>query len=219
MGAVPDAVDTVQLLRVSASLPDSLLFFCEFVFLLLFCCYVFADLCIFVSVQFNILCSLLLDIFTCTHLEQAECALEADRPQGQGARAGCADISHHIRPENPSVVRGQAFPHHHLQHWRLRQPHHTVLWTWVLFNTILENLFSEVIISHVRLDFYKICTSGLRTSECFTVIVFQPTPTQGLQVRLLPSFCASTVLLFTVLWHVSWTRLGLDQILLRMRVR
>ena len=60
-------------------------------------------------------------------LEQAERALKADRPQGQGAREGCAAVPHHIRPEDPSVLRGPTGTHHHLQHRGVRQSHHTVL--------------------------------------------------------------------------------------------
>lgn len=37
-------------------------------------------------------------VFICTNLEQAAPAVEADRPQGEGAREGCTDFSHYIRP-------------------------------------------------------------------------------------------------------------------------
>lgn len=45
-------------------------------------------------------CSLLV----CTNVEQAEPTVQADRPQGQGARKGSVDVPHNIRPEDPSVL-------------------------------------------------------------------------------------------------------------------
>lgn len=69
----------------------------------------------------------------CSPLEQTDSRVQADRPQGRGAREGRPAVIHHIRPENPSVLRGPIGPHHHLQHRGLRQSHYPVLRAWVTF--------------------------------------------------------------------------------------
>lgn len=68
--------------------------------------------------------------FPSANLELAKPAVEADRPARQRAGEGRAALPHHIRPEDPSLLRGPTGPDHHLQHRQLRQSHHPVLRTW-----------------------------------------------------------------------------------------
>lgn len=79
---------------------------------------------IFVSIHLKHVC---MSLRLCP--EQAEPAVGADRPEGEGAREGRADVLHHLRPEDPSFLRGPTSTHHHLQHGGLRQSHHPVLGT------------------------------------------------------------------------------------------